>query len=74
MSGLCRDCLYWDRSEPHNTFTSNAPDRCACALTWSHNDEPDKSDSLAFAQDWESYQAVLYTAPEFGCVQFEAKA
>lgn len=31
-------------------------------------------DTLAMASDFDNYKACLETAPQFGCVQFEAKS
>jgi hypothetical protein len=35
--------------------------------------QPDHEDTLAVAQDAESYSAFLHTHETFGCVQWEAK-
>lgn len=43
-----------------------------CGLTAYGSYEYDHPESLALATDAESYEAELYTAPDFGCVQWSA--
>lgn len=78
MSGLCKDCKHWELM----TDAYGKPrDWGQCAKTWMKDisiagieefmDPP--TDTLAMATDWEGYKAVLETAPNFGCVQFEER-
>jgi hypothetical protein len=74
----CKDCKHW---EPRRWDSDG---RSACLLAENEYDlNPDPGgnpytlpkhpQSLAIAYDGESYYAGLFTAPEFGCVQWEAK-
>lgn len=62
MSGLCKDCRYWSRSDERGT----------CGLAESRYGQRKVDNSLAHALDVGPRHAFLVTAPNFGCVQFEA--
>lgn len=67
----CRTCRWWKQAA-----YVDEPGWGACVLAgYCTGDEPRhrKHGQLAIAQDFESYQAWLETAPDFGCVQWEAK-
>lgn len=68
MSGLCRDCRFW--REPFVEVETDGLKVCGRARSWLGDRQDEKS--LAFARDAEEYAAELCTAPDFGCVQFEA--
>lgn len=57
--GYCRDCKWWDRSLPQEGW-------CWCNLHWplAH---PGKEDILSATEG-----GPLTTAPNFGCVEWEA--
>lgn len=64
---ICRNCRWWAGDTIH------APkDWAGCELADSDNGRKHKH-SLAKAMDAEMYHAVLQTAPDFGCVQWEGK-
>lgn len=70
--GLCKDCKWWERRRSSTEWR-------ACVLTRTHDYTEDHPDSLATAlvttDGWDATatNAALVTAPEFGCVQFEAR-
>ena len=74
--GRCENCLHWKQREETYDLPRGWGE---CDKTWLQPDaqmggfggaEVPK-DTLAMATDWSSYKAVLQTAPNFGCVQFE---
>ena len=80
----CDQCKFWDRSDNHSLSYGLGLGVCAAtrmfwdATEWSADDdggrkftEADKG-VLAFTQDASDYRADLLTAPNFGCVQFQA--
>ena len=83
MEERCKNCRFWNTS--HEWTPQGEPHECddprqerlrgmgVCSLASSHEDGPDNPQSLAIAEDAESYNAELVTSPEFGCVQFQPK-
>ena len=71
----CKDCRFWQH--PKDNYT-RPPDEYSsygrCTLGDSADGYPDQPETLAFAADMESYQAVLFTSPDFGCVQGQNRA
>lgn len=65
---ICRNCRWWAGS---TTIDLN-PDWAGCdrADSWNEKRYPY---TKAVASDAELYHAVLHTAPDFGCVQWEGK-
>lgn len=63
LERTCRWCFWWSRRRT----------AMVCSRASSENGDADFDDSLAVAQDGESYQAWLVTHAEFGCVQFQPK-
>ena len=74
MSGPCKDCRYWRERESEDRYVGMmAPVQEGwryCTLT----EMSEAPQGRAVALDGEDYFAVLHTAPDFGCVEFEAKA
>ena len=72
----CRSCRFWTphRSSYDPTETVPQEKYGACELTLSHDGQATQPESLAYAADRESYQAILQTSPDFGCVQGQPKA
>ena len=68
----CKACRHW-LPEPtkHDTFGRLA--RGYCQLAESGSGYAYVPDSLAVAQDAESYRAYLVTAETFGCVQWQER-
>lgn len=62
--GRCKDCQWW-RCED-SEFGE-------CELAQSCSGVPKYPHTKAAAHDVEGYHASLYTAPDFGCVQFEPR-
>lgn len=60
----CKTCRHWN-----NPITLSPPGWGSCKMASSDCTLP----TLAKAEDWENYAAWLRTAPEFGCLQWEAK-
>lgn len=68
----CKTCKHWDKApSPPDTF--GKPARGYCKLSESSNGYADVPNSLAVAQDGESYRAYLVTAESFGCVQWQER-
>ncbi len=67
--GHCKDCKWWDRENGWPTRRWEGE----CQLAATESDNPLHGEALAVALDGESYIAKLQTAPDFGCVQWEAK-
>ena len=63
--GQCRDCKHWSGQR--------IDARTCCVLTESSSGHPNHPTSKAVALDGEPWTAGLFTAPDFGCVQWEAK-
>ncbi len=74
MSGLCRDCKWWNHDELW-PLSADEEKRSwgKCELADNDYGEPMHKNSKAVAVDGENYEARLTTAPDFGCVQFEAR-
>jgi hypothetical protein len=58
--GYCKDCKHWVHS---NCFGSQEVTLCGLI-------DVDRND---IAWVWTDDQAALFTGPDFGCIQFEAK-
>ena len=73
---LCRDCRHWEEpSRRQFGFGADSyPEFGICPLMESDDGRPAHPDTLAHAQDMESYNARVYTKPDFGCVMGEARA
>ena len=72
--GRCATCRHW---EPPDPSRDNRPPgvgfgRCGLA-SLEDGDTLQHWDTLAFAEDAESYMAWLHTSPEFGCVQWAGR-
>jgi hypothetical protein len=72
---VCKNCKHW---EDRKGFDENIPEKYSeyksCAIADGKAGEgPIIDGAKAFAVDAEYYYAVLVTAPEFGCNQFEVK-
>jgi predicted ATP-dependent serine protease len=69
MIGRCQTCKHW------NGFTESYMRQGwgQCEMTSSESGEG-SPESLAVAQDYESYAAILETAAEYGCVMYQEKA
>lgn len=68
----CKDCKHFvERIE--DTYIDPPTGFGMCSITETHANRVGDSSRLAFAQDADEYNAWLVVAPEFGCVQFEAK-
>lgn len=72
IHGYCRDCKHW-RTPDEGEYGPLRTNCGECVISESENGKS-KGITLAFAMDAEGYFAILKTAPNFGCVQFEAKA
>ena len=74
IMNTCQNCVNWKSYEGHTT-----PDETAtrtwkiCERTMSGGGIRDDQQSKAVAIDGEGYGSMLYTAPDFGCNQFEQK-
>lgn len=73
MTGLCKDCRWWERRRSSVTWRP-------CVLTRVHKYTEEHPEShatavveLVEAYVVESFHTQLLTTPEFGCVQFTAK-
>jgi hypothetical protein len=68
--GTCKECRWWLPNMP-----GGYAGECwgACSLMESGGGSPIHKQAKAFAFDTEQYSAQLFTAPDFGCVHFEAK-
>lgn len=75
---LCKDCTYW-KLEPSESYLGLG--KCTKvrqfwdSTEWSEDGDyrqflPECEDLKAFVQDGSDYRAVLFTKPDFGCVQF----
>lgn len=75
LPGRCRDCQWWGDDE-RRYFDGD--DRYSdgyrvCRLADSDGVRPCNEQTKAYAIDAESFIGNLLTAPDFGCVQFEAR-
>jgi hypothetical protein len=70
MSGICKDCRWWDQKQ---RIFVDAASEGVCLLTISAHGFAQDSCSKAVAKDYEQYGAVLVTDAYFGCVQWSAK-
>lgn len=66
----CRDCRFWDRE---HAWLAEGSAHGRCARGDGVDGQPSDASSLAFADDRASHQAIMLTAPTFGCVQFQPK-
>lgn len=78
MDGRCETCRWWEPSpsEPESVYGHyfKRPEFGVCALgELEDGDKLAHPETLAFAEDAESYKACLMTSPKFGCVQYERK-
>lgn len=76
MDGLCRDCQFWSAPDPRFEVVVHdevGPGWGSCELGLSRDGVP-VSETKAFAGDVEGHGASLSTRPDFGCVQFKARA
>jgi hypothetical protein len=65
----CKDCKWWGVSKGLLNGTMQE-----CYLTISNQTDPLHPQSLAWADADEPVGvSVLYTLPDFGCIQFEAR-
>lgn len=74
--GCCRDCRWWGEKDNDLLWAGDIrhpTDRHHCMLTYWDGQRPDWSHTKAYAVDGDNFLAILLTAPDFGCVQFEAK-
>lgn len=83
--GNCQGCRWWQQQdiEPEyqaadDVALTREPESWGlCGLAMSLNEQPSRPETKAFAAqgDYESEDkpAALVTAPDFGCLQFEAK-
>lgn len=71
MSGTCKDCRHWGGYGAYGD--EPLPGWRTCDLTESGGAKKQVPRSKAVAIDAESYAADLFTASDFGCIQFEAK-
>jgi len=71
--GLCSDCKWWRDYDTPMTYSKFLMHGWkACMLTHTLGNAPEANpNTWAIACDWEDYQAVLFTAPNFGCIQWE---
>ena len=63
----CKNCKWW------STRTAHRPGWGTCDLTESGTQGTAPKDSLAEASSGDGYFGVLYTAPDFGCAQWEVR-
>lgn len=78
MSGFCRDCKWWQATAKSTRFDWGS--YMVCAKTSGdgaradaiEDGTPEESLASAYSPDMPAVPAVLVTAPDFGCVQFEA--
>lgn len=72
---LCRECQHWEEPQRRRFGFSvdSYPEFGICALMESNDGRPVHQDTLAHAQDSESYNARVYTRPDFGCVMGEPR-
>lgn len=70
----CVSCRWWEKTPDENFEWNSAAIRGwgECQLTEMADDKPTHEPTKAIARDGESYKAILETAPDFGCVQWEA--
>lgn len=65
----CKTCRWWEPSD-HKATPQGYRE---CRLTLTSNNRHEYPQTLAFSLDDEYYAALLVTAPDFGCVQWEQK-
>lgn len=69
IMGNCKDCKHWEKNDASYQAGGRGWGQCRMGLCYDGVQEV--ADTLAFASDSEAFAAVLATAPNFGCVQFE---
>lgn len=73
----CRNCKWWSLDfleRPPSDNKDYPPDEWGvCLKTASDDGEPIHAATRAYAVDWEIWRAVLQTAPEFCCTQYQPK-
>ncbi len=68
MKRQCRNCRWWGWD---HDAEEREPQYETCELTIRRNSEAAHPDSKAVADGADGYYVVLWTKPDFGCVQFE---
>ena len=66
----CSNCEYWDNTSLDSDYDL---DYGLCVISGSINGCPDKEDTLAYAEDYDSYSANLKTNSKFYCNQWKSK-
>lgn len=74
----CDGCKWWAEGDGREFMTGDSwtdwrKGWGRCMLTEVNCERMKHPQSNAVAGDHDAYSAVLYTQPNFGCVQFEAK-
>lgn len=85
--GNCKDCKHWQAPSEYQSHPLQRYDEDyelielgdthqhrVCGLIVLADSKQRDSPPLAFTMDASDYCAVLWTAPDFGCALFEAKA
>lgn len=67
--GRCGSCRWWQAGETRNSVAR----RGICGMASSWLGSAVHPESLAVATDEEGLKALLETAPEFGCAQWEKR-
>jgi len=63
----CKTCRFWRVESWHDEGWG------ICTQTISEDGKPTVPDTLAVAQDYESYCATTHTEKDFGCVMHKVK-
>lgn len=67
-TGLCKDCKFW------NVASDLKDDNmCICDRANAKQGEPEDPNTKAYADGVDGWSSWLKTAPDFGCIQFEAR-
>ena len=67
----CRECSHWEMLPRDSYQVPKGWGQCERAS--SEDGEPTSEGTKMFAYDASSYRAGLWTAPNFGCVEFKGK-
>jgi pyruvate-formate lyase-activating enzyme len=77
MSMRCDECQHWvswqgrvEGDWVDEDSVGNTAHYGRCKILGSSDGEPLEKNPLAFAKDYESYHATVFTKPEFGCKLF----